>query len=222
MTIYSCGECESEFNSLNQLKYHKYKEHVDAVCVGESNIIVKKTEKGFHCPNCDALYSTPNGFRKHLNGHQLPMSIPSKRTFANISENDEPDSNLHSLHNLDDSKTSDKKNNELDYNSTILAACDALVDIEEIKQDKLAIAKLGCWKPITLSVHDCQYHFLSSSTTVKAVMEDKASGTWQTPANLSELSLNSAQVDGPSRLKSLFFKSQVFLFFVYCCACDAG
>lgn len=162
---------------------------------------VQKTENVFQCPDCDGFYSNPNSFRKHLELYNLATTVPLKRTSSEAKSNDDE------LDNRNSSKELVSKKNRLDYNSTILATFDALADTEEIKQDKLAIANLGRWKPMMLSIQDRQYHFLSSSSTVKAVMEDENSGNWYTPASASQANTIPVQADSPSLLKSLFFKS---------------
>ncbi|CEP08248.1 hypothetical protein [Parasitella parasitica] len=123
------------------------------------------------------------GFRNHLAVHGLCISLPADQKIIHPSNSsggnssdDLVESGKLSAHDITVPARS-----VLDYESTILATCDALTETEETKVDKQSIARLGRWTPITLSAPARQYHFLASPTTASVIMEDPDTGMWYMP-----------------------------------------
>ncbi|KAG1504092.1 hypothetical protein G6F46_010341 [Rhizopus delemar] len=191
-------------------------------------MVVEKVADGFCCPVCDRLYKSTVGFRNHLAVHGLCISLPADQKIIHPSNSsggnssdDLVESGKLSAHDiavpaseqfdgasatcLTQSTLTSKKRKWLDYESTILATCDALTETEETKVDKLSIARLGRWAPITLSAPARQYHFLASPTTASAIMEDPDAGMWYMPLRVSP-SHSFEAIDGDILLQAALMK----------------
>ncbi|GAN11683.1 hypothetical protein MAM1_0810c11264 [Mucor ambiguus] len=231
MTSVCCDICDSKFDTNKKLQNHKRNAHIGKVLVGESKMVVEKVANELCCPVCDHRYKSTVGFRNHMAVHGLCISLPADQKIIHPSNSsggnssdDLVESGKLSVHDiavpaseqfdgasatcLMQSTLTSKKRKCLDYESTILATCDALTETEETKLDKLSIARLGRWTPITLSVPARQYHLLASPTTASAIMEDPDAGKWYMPLRVSP-SHSFEAIDGDILVQAALMKSKM-------------
>ncbi|ORY92363.1 hypothetical protein BCR43DRAFT_508442 [Syncephalastrum racemosum] len=209
-----CELCGDKLkNSKNALKDHNYNKHTSEVYVGDSLLAVKRSTEGFICPVCDKLVNTTAGFKRHINGHHLTVSIEKKRMAdgttrrhpyepsdeseqeqGNSSGTDDPPKYEMLQHIptpalvIDGTSNRQKKRKSLTFSQTILASSDSLAADSNTQADKIMIAQLGRWVPIIYERGEEQHGFLTSSRTAALMLQDaQQTGTWKSPVPDAEI-----------------------------------
>ena len=92
------------------------------------------------------------------------------------------------------------------YDKTILASSEALTAKNRVKEDKLAIAKLGRWVPMIYKKDGIQHAVLTSALTTGELL--KQTGVWFSPAPNNEN--NSSSNNGRDAYVSSMINSRYY------------
>ncbi|KAF7727540.1 hypothetical protein EC973_007413 [Apophysomyces ossiformis] len=175
-----CDECDLTFDTIAKLKHHR-REHTTTVYVNE--VPISRTENGFPCPICDKILKSVRTFETHVSAHGATFAKAAKRSREELedgldalSQDKQPRLSLNV-----EKPSSDKPVLLRTYHDAILASCDALMENEKEKQQKIVLAQLGNWEPVSLLVEDKEYNLLASNRIVKTLVEDQIIGSWHRP-----------------------------------------
>ncbi|CAO3601382.1 unnamed protein product [Absidia cylindrospora] len=180
MSNFKCDSCSSSFDTKGKLQNHARNEHIDEVIIGD--IIVRKTTNGFCCPKCTMILKNGRTLTDHYNTHK------SKHQHEDDDDDDEDSGGIDSAFHhtttpeLSLKENTNKKVKTFHHDEAIWASCDALMDDEKTKQDKVMIAKLGRWTPLCYHTDDTSYAFLTADSTAAALATNvNQIGSWSTP-----------------------------------------
>lgn len=166
--------------------------------------MVARTELGFLCPVCEKHFSLTRSFAQHMSREGLKMSIPGGRSngldnqISNwtsdsaAEKTDEVETAELPQHaslpppppplRIDCNTTTLGKRKHLSHSDTILHSCDSLTAADDVKTDKMMLAKIGRWEPLIYETSNNEFGFLTSPKTASLMLQPNAPlGVWKSP-----------------------------------------